>query len=468
MAFSSNFFLFGFFPIVMAIYALAPLALRNTVLLIASLVFYLFDAGWLIWLLVASILLNHVVARALPQLDGSKRDTLFVAGVVLNLAALLHFKYAGFLWGVAASMLASAGITIGAAPQIDLPIGISFFTFQAISYIADVYTGRIAPARRLIDFGMYHALFPQLIAGPIVRYVEVADAVRKRETTLGAMSEGVCRFCIGLGKKLIIADTLGAVADPIFALPSNEMTFALAWLGLICYTLQIYYDFSGYSDMAIGLGRMLGFNFPENFNQPYRSRSITEFWRRWHMTLSRWFRDYVYIPLGGNREGPWRTYRNLMIVFALCGLWHGAASTFLVWGVYHGVLLIAERLYRERFGDRSGGLLAWATTLLLVMIGWVFFRCATLPDAFHFIGVLFGLVQNEGAVWKQSFLNGERLVVLAIGLVSALVRFEDYSWRLDGSRVSAAFKSGAALIVFTYAIMLLSFRSFNPFIYFRF
>jgi len=213
---------------------------------------------------------------------------------------------------------------------------------------------------------------------------------------------------------------------------------------------------------------MLGFNFPENFNQPYRSRSITEFWRRWHMTLSRWFRDYVYIPLGGNREGPWHTYRNLMIVFALCGLWHGAASTFLVWGIYHGALLITERLYRERFGERSGGPLAWAATLLLVMIGWVFFRCATLSDAFHFIGVLFGLVQNEAAVWKQSFLNGERLVVLAAGLVFALVRFEDYSWRLDGSRVSTVFKSSAALIVFTYAIMLLSFRSFNPFIYFRF
>ena len=272
-----------------------------------------------------------------------------------------------------------------------------------------------------------------------MRYVEVVEAVHKREMTLDAMAEGVCRFCIGLGKKLIIADTLGAVADPIFALPRNELTIALAWLGLACYTLQIYYDFSGYSDMAIGLGRMLGFNFPENFNQPYRSCSITEFWRRWHMTLSRWFRDYVYIPLGGNREGSWHTYRNLMIVFVLCGLWHGAATTFLAWGIYHGALLIAERLYRERFGERSRGPLAWATTFLLVMIGWVFFRSASLADAWHFIGVLFGLVQNEPAVWEQSFLNGERVVVLAIGLLFAFVRFEDYSWRLDGSRAALAF-----------------------------
>jgi alginate O-acetyltransferase complex protein AlgI len=468
MAFSSNFFLFGFFPVVIAIYALAPAGLRNPVLLVASLAFYAFDAGWLIWLLIGSILLNHVAARALPQLSGGRRHALFIVAVVLNLAALVHFKYAGFLWGTAASLLDVAGVTIGPAPQIELPIGISFFTFQALSYIADVYTGRVAPARRLIDFGMYHSLFPQLIAGPIVRYVEVEDKIRRREMTLDLLSEGVCRFCIGLGKKLIIADTLGAVADPIFALPGNELTLALAWLGLACYTLQIYYDFSGYSDMAIALGKMLGFTFPENFNQPYRSRSITEFWRRWHMTLSRWFRDYVYIPLGGNRQGPWRTYRNLMIVFVLCGLWHGAAYTFLVWGLYHGALLAAERLYRERYGEPSGGPLAWVTTLLLVMIGWVFFRSATLPDALQFIGVLFGLVQNEAAVWKQSFLNGERLVVLAAGALFALARFEDYSWRLDGSRFSVAFKSGAALIVFTYALMLLSFRSFNPFIYFRF
>jgi alginate O-acetyltransferase complex protein AlgI len=287
MAFSSNFFLFGFLPVVIAIYILSPNALRNAVMLAASLVFYAFDAGWLVWLLLASIAYNHAVARGLLRLTGVRRDALFIIGVTLNLAALLHFKYTAFLWDAAASLLAFADVAIGPAPKLELPLGISFFTFQALSYIADVYTHKVVPAQSLLNFGMYHSLFPQLIAGPIVRYVEIADAVHYRETTLGRTSEGICRFCIGLGKKLIIADTVGSIADKIFALPSNELTFALAWLGLVCYTLQIYFDFSGYSDMAIGLGKLFGFDFPENFNQPYRSRSITEFWRRWHMTLSR-------------------------------------------------------------------------------------------------------------------------------------------------------------------------------------
>jgi alginate O-acetyltransferase complex protein AlgI len=260
--------------------------------------------------------------------------------------------------------------------------------------------------------------------------------------------EGICRFCIGLGKKLIIADTVGSIADKIFALPSNELTFALAWLGLVCYTLQIYFDFSGYSDMAIGLGKLFGFDFPENFNLPYRSRSITEFWRRWHMTLSRWFRDYVYVPLGGNLTV--RSHlRALVIVFFLCGLWHGAAFTFVIWGFYHGALLVIERLYRSRFGELPRGPLAWASTLFLIMIGWVFFRSATLPDAFNYFFVLFGLVQNEG-------------------LFLALGPYENSLWRLEASRLSIASKGSIAIVVFFYSIMLLSFRSFNPFIYFRF
>jgi alginate O-acetyltransferase complex protein AlgI len=468
MAFSSNFFIFGFLPVVIAIYILSPKALHNAVLLTASFVFYAFDAGWLIWLLLVSIALNHAVAQGLVRVTGVRRDALFVIGVALNLAALIHFKYSAFLWNAAASVLAFVDVAIGPAPKIELPIGISFFTFQALSYIADVYALKVAPARGLLNFGMYHSLFPQLIAGPIVRYVEVADAVQHREMTLGRTMEGICRFCIGLGKKLIIADTVGSIADKVFALPSNELTFALAWLGVVCYTLQIYFDFSGYSDMAIGLGKLFGFDFPENFNQPYRSRSITEFWRRWHMTLSRWFRDYIYVPLGGNRHGPWRTYRNLVIVFFLCGLWHGAAFTFVVWGLYHGLLLIIERIYMARYGKLPRGLLAWATTLLLIMIGWVFFRSATLPDAFNYIFVLFGIVQNEGAVWTQTYLTGEAMIVLGVGSFLALAPYENSLWRLKESRLSIASKGGIAIVVFFYSIMLLSFRSFNPFIYFRF
>jgi alginate O-acetyltransferase complex protein AlgI len=468
MAFSSNFFLFGFLPVVLALYFLSPRGGRNHVLLAASLVFYAFDAGWMIWILIASILFNHYVAQALVRVTGRRRQAVFAGAVAANLAVLVYYKYANFLWDVLGSVLGWAGIQVAPIAAVALPIGISFFTFQALSYIADVYTHKVMPERTLLNFGMYHSLFPQLIAGPIVRYVEVADAIHHRETRLDRAAEGICRFCIGLGKKLIIADTVGSIADKVFALPSNELTFAVAWLGLVCYTLQIYFDFSGYSDMAIGLGKLFGFDFPENFNQPYRARSITEFWRRWHMTLSRWFRDYVYIPLGGNRYGPWRTYGNLVIVFFLCGLWHGAAYTFVIWGLYHGVLLIIERLYMLKFGELRGGRLAWPTTLLLVMIGWVFFRSATLTDAVHYISVLFGLVQNEGAVWMQSYLTGEAIIVLCAGAFLALAPDESVVWRLKGSRLAIGSKGAIAITVFFYSVMLLSFRSFNPFIYFRF
>src|SRR5262249_31216673 len=292
-------------------------------------------------------------------------------------------------------------LQIGKPPSIELPIGISFFTFQAISYVADIYTGRIVPVRRFIDFLAYHLLFPQLIAGPIVRYVEIEKELYDRRGSLGDFADGLHRCCLGLGKKLILADIMGVVADSVFSLPTNELTTGVAWFGALAYTLQIYFDFSGYSDMAIGLGRMLGFRFPENFNQPYRSQSITEFWRRWHMTLSRWFRDYLYIPLGGNRAGPIRTYANLLIVFVLCGLWHGAAYTFLLWGLFHGALLVIERLAQNRFGWKPTGLGGWALTLLLVMIGWVLFRAPTAGAAVDFLKAMggSGIGVTPSAVW---------------------------------------------------------------------
>jgi alginate O-acetyltransferase complex protein AlgI len=395
MAFSSNFFLFAFLPAILALHYVVPLTYRNLILLAASLVFYAFDTGWLAWLLIASTLFNYAAARLLAETAGRWGKPLFVFAIGMNLVPLLHYKYTAFIWSVVGMPLAAIGIRLGEQPVIDLPIGISFFTFQAISYIADVYSRKVAPAHRLVDFGAYHSMFPQLIAGPIVRYIEVEPAVHKRRWDLDRAADGAFRFCIGLGKKIILADTMGAIVDPIFALPSNELTFSIAWFGVLCYTLQIYYDFSGYSDMAIGLGKLLGFDFPENFNQPYRSRSITEFWRRWHMTLARWFRDYVYVPLGGNREGAGATYRNLFIVFILCGLWHGAAFTFLVWGLYHGGLLVAERLYRNHVGALPNGIVAWFATFLIVMIGWVIFRAASLGQAGHFLMTMFAIARPE-------------------------------------------------------------------------
>jgi alginate O-acetyltransferase complex protein AlgI len=469
MAFSSNFFLFAFMPAALAVYFATPSSQRNPVLLAISLVFYAFDAGWLASLLIVSIVLNHAAAKAIATTSGRLRLAVFAGAVAANLALLFYYKYMHFAWTAAAPLLAEMKIHVGGAPQIVLPIGISFFTFQALSYIADVYRGQIAPARRLVDFGMYHSLFPQLIAGPIVRYAEIEAAIYRRHSGLDDVADGVFRFCIGLGKKIVIADNMGAVVDPIFSLPHGELGVPVAWLGLLAYTLQIYFDFSGYSDMAIGLGRILGFQFPENFNLPYRSQSFTEFWHRWHMTLSRWFRDYLYIPLGGNRRGPWRTYRNLFAVFLLCGLWHGAGYTFVAWGLYHGTMLVIERIYRNRFGPLPQGPLPWAATFLLLMLSWVLFRSPDLATAAHYFAVLFGLSQPTAVYYGfWYFFTVQKATFLVVGLVFALAPLESYSYRLTGGAAAVAARSAIALAVYVYAVLLLAANSFNPFIYFRF
>ena len=469
MAFSSNFFVLAYLPIVLLIYFASPRQARNAVLLLASLVFYAFDAGKLVWLLVVSILLNHLAGQAIARQSGGRRRKVFILAVAANLAFLLHYKYAAFLWSSAAPLLALAGWAIGPPPSIDMPIGISFFTFQAISYIADIHAGRIAPARRLVDFAAYHSLFPQLIAGPIVRYVEVEKELGDRRGSLDDFADGLFRFCLGLGKKLILADTMGTAADSVFALPANELTAGVAWFGVVAYSLQIYFDFAGYSDMAIGLGRMFGFRFPENFNQPYRAQTVTEFWRRWHMTLSRWFRDYVYIPLGGNRLGPETTYRNLFVVFFLCGLWHGAGYTFVFWGLYHGFWLAAERMYATYVGPLRGGVLAWARTFLIVVVGWVFFRATSMDQALHILQAMAGLSSPTVVYYDLQSIAVPRQIFFALcGLAFALVPFGAFSSNLDGTRASACLKAAGALAVFCYSMALLSANSFNPFIYFRF
>jgi alginate O-acetyltransferase complex protein AlgI len=469
MAFSSNFFIFAFLPAVLAAHYAAPRAWRNAVLTCASLLFYAFDSGYMAWLLVVSVLLNHYAAYAITALAGRERRWFFFAGVGANLALLAYYKYGGFAWQSMVDALGWLGIGLAPAAAIPLPIGISFFTFQAISYLSDVYTRHAMPARRLVDFAMYHSLFPQLIAGPIVRYVEIEEAIYKRSWALDRAADGGYRFCIGLGKKLILADTMGRLADSIFALPANERTAVIAWLGLFAYTLQIYFDFSGYSDMAIGLGKLLGFDFPENFNLPYRSRSITEFWRRWHMTLSRWFRDYVYVPLGGNREGSWRTYRNLFTVFLLCGLWHGAGWPFVAWGLWHGGWLVIERAYREHRGPLPTGPAMWAGTLLLVMLGWVLFRSPTLGDALDYYAALFGVSQPVAVYYGlTSFLTPYNAAFMVVATFFAIGPLDRLALGLGEDPAGTRIKSAAALTVLLYAVLMLSANSFNPFIYFRF
>jgi len=347
MNFISPLFLWYFVPVVLLAVLVTPRGWRNGVVAVASLFFYAAGAGPTTLLLLSSMTVNYLAGMVLEparsKLGENDRKVVLAGVIAINLAALVVWKYAGFLTEQADNLARLFGGGVQVA-QVALPIGISFYTFHHISYLVDIHRGERAASRNPVAFIAYIAMFPQLVAGPIVRYREIADQLpQQRFHRLDDFAAGFPRFALGLTKKVIVADQLGPVVATCFDTSPHDMTFAIAWLGAIAYTLQLYFDFSGYSDMAIGLGRMLGFRLPENFARPYSSVTVTEFWRRWHMSLSRWFRDYVYIPLGGNRHGVAKTYRNLGIVFVLTGFWHGANWTFLVWGLYHGALLVIER-----------------------------------------------------------------------------------------------------------------------------
>ena len=466
MSFSSPGFLFAFLPVFFLLYFAVPARWRNPLLLAASLAFYSIDGGAITVVLAASVLANHLIGRTLlaAQAESARRRLLWL-GIALNLAPLLYYKYWNFLLQAGNDMLGALGRpTTFAGGDIMLPAGISFFTFQGVSYLVDLARGEIAGARRLVDFGMYHTLFPQLIAGPIVRYREVEDRVTRRLLDTADIEAGVLRFCTGLAKKIVIADAMGTLSDALFALPADQLDAPAAWLGAVAYTLQIYFDFSGYSDMAIGLGRMLGFRFPENFDLPYRSLSVTEFWRRWHMTLSRWFRDYVYIPLGGNRAGALRTHANLLAVFVLCGLWHGAAYSFLVWGLYHGALLVTERATGLGRAWRLPAWLGWPLTLLLVIAGWVIFRAPSLEGAWQHLRAMAGLGVAAMPVPLGTLLTPDKLTFLVIGVALSLLPVRGWLER-PGLR---PLQQLAALALFAYSALLIAANGFNPFIYFRF
>ena len=461
-------------PVFFVLYFATPLLLRNGLLLVASLAFYTIDGGLITAVLVASIVVNYYFGELVERVsEGWLRSAILIVGIALNLLPLLYYKYWNFLQSAAhdvGSFLSHQQPLVLA--NIVLPAGISFFTFQGLSYIIDLYRHQIRSAPTLVDFGMYHTLFPQLVAGPIVRYREVQSRIRDRISSWTDVEHGLVRFCIGLAKKIIIADSMGTLADRMFELGADQLTPSAAWIGALTYTLQIFFDFSGYSDMAIGLGRMLGFRFPENFDQPYRSRSITEFWRRWHMTLSRWFRDYLYIPLGGNRAGPARTYFNLFLVFVLCGLWHGAAYTFLFWGVFHGILLVIERLNRNFIKLPALAGLDWLMTILLVIVGWVFFRAAGLGQALFFLKAMAGFGAATSGYDPFAFLTPDKVVFFGLGVIISLVRFETIEraiLRMKPNIIALrALQHAGALCLFCYSAVLIAANGFNPFIYFRF
>jgi alginate O-acetyltransferase complex protein AlgI len=392
--------------------------------------------------------------------------------VLVNLGLLGFFKYANFFVEQMNTLGNRLGFETIAWTSIALPIGISFFTFQSMSYTIDVARGRSSHITNPVNFALYVALFPQLIAGPIVRFHEIAEEIGDRATTLDGFAIGAVRFSHGLVKKVIIADAAGAVAEPVFGLPAGDLTTTAAWLGVVAYTLQIYFDFSGYSDMAIGLGRMFGFNFPENFRRPYSALSITDFWRRWHITLSNWFRDYLYIPLGGSRNNRALTYRNLVIVFLLTGFWHGANWTFVIWGIYHGALLMIERATGQRaVDDPSAPAVRRLLTLLLVMIGWVIFRADSLGHAISFLQAMF--TYQPGGLPVVVELAASPRIMLIIALASAVVLLpRDFVGGLTLTRKSGWRPAlGRTVLMFgalPYAAALISTGTFSPFLYYQF
>lgn len=449
LVFSSVSFLFFFLTVVIALYFIVPGRFRggrNFVLLAASLFFYACAGLRALPLLLFSVLLDWGAGLLLPRV---RRRKALLAAVTLHLALLFWFKYAGFAAGV-------FGIPL---PEITLPIGISFFTFQGLSYVVDVYRGDTPPNRSLAQVALYISFFPQLIAGPIVRYTDVALDMNERRETLDGAAEGAARFIFGLGKKCILSNALAELSDRAFACTSDELSAGLAWLGMIAYTLHIYYDFSGYSDMAIGLGRLFGFRLPENFNYPYISGSVTEFWRRWHMTLSGWFRDYLYIPLGGSRRSLPRNILNLLIVWALTGFWHGADWNFLIWGLWYAAFLIGERyVWRGAFA-RLPAALRHVLTLLVVMLGWVWFRASGPKEALDYFAALF-----SGPLWsgEATYWLSELWPELLLGAILAAPVYPALKKRLG------LWNYFLALAVFGLAVSSLLAAGFNPFIYFRF
>ncbi|HEY3555664.1 MAG TPA: MBOAT family protein, partial [Casimicrobiaceae bacterium] len=421
MVFASPLFLFLFRPATIVAYFALPRRFRNAVLLVASLAFYAWGEARYVPLILASVAFNWSMGLAIARAsDAGARKRRLVAAVSGNLATLAAFKYANFAVANVDAIAPVFGLAPVALAAIPLPLGISFFTFHAISYVVDVYKRTASAQRDVRAFALYILLFPQLIAGPIIRYRDIAAQLASHPGSTSDFAYGVRRFIVGLGKKLLIANTLGETADAIFGLPGHELAAPVAWLGIACYTLQIYFDFSGYSDMAIGLMRMFGFRILENFDYPYIARSIREFWRRWHISLSNWFRDYLYIPLGGNRRGAARAYANLVVVFLLCGLWHGASWPFVVWGAWHGLFLVVERAGLERPLARHP-VLAHMYALAAVMGGWVLFRCDTLAHAGAFYRALLGFSTADPALRPLGeFVNPLLVVTLACGVLFSM------------------------------------------------
>ncbi|WP_152392927.1 MBOAT family O-acyltransferase [Paenibacillus guangzhouensis] len=468
MVFSSLIFLFLFLPITVLIYYVSPMKLRNAVLLAVSLIFYAWGEPIYIFIMIFSTVFDYFNGLLIDKYRYRKTiaRAIFIFSMIGSLGILGFFKYSGFVVNNINLLL---NLHIQAA-DLPLPVGISFYTFQTMSYIVDVYKGKVPVQRNFISFGAYVTMFPQLVAGPIVKYDDIAGQLVTRKVTLDRFGEGAELFIRGLAKKVLLANNIGLLWTSVKSTPIEELTVLSAWLGIIAFTLQIYFDFSGYTDMARGLGKMFGFDFMENFRYPYISKSVTEFWRRWHISLGTWFREYVYIPLGGNRLGLMKQLRNLLVVWFLTGLWHGASWNFIIWGLYFGFFVMIEKLLLLRWLGRMPASVSHVYTLLVVIIGWVLFEMDTLASAWHFIGVMFGFGGHDFADRQTLYdlsTNVVFLVVLACcatPLPGKILAYMKEKWRVAGVIV-------VPMIYVIFMVLSTAYLvndTYNPFLYFRF
>ncbi len=475
MIFSSFVFLFFFLILTIGLYFILPKKARNFLLVVSSLIFYAWGEPIYVTIMVFSILFNWVIGIIIDKFkrkNGNADEHSAIEKILLafccfvNLGALSFFKYTNFFIDNVNSIF-DLSIEV---MEIVLPVGISFYTFQTLSYVIDVYRGSVKVQKNLIDFAAFVTMFPQLIAGPIVRYSDIEIELTDRKESFELVANGIIRFIVGLGKKVLLANKAGALWDTIYAELGGEMTVGMAWIGALAYTFQIYFDFSGYSDMAIGLGKMFGFKFPENFNYPYISDSITDFWRRWHITLSSWFKEYVYIPLGGNRKGKARQIVNLFIVWALTGLWHGASWNFVLWGVYFFVLLMIEKLFLLKIFKKIPKFISHIYSLIFIIIGWIIFACTSLSDILAYIkNMFYGSLSSPMTIYVLS----TNIIILIIMCIAS-TPFPKNIAKKVASKLSLSdemrfiVKATAAMIVFVLSIAYLTGDSYNPFLYYRF
>jgi len=474
--FSSTIFLVYFLPIVLLVYFIIPNYFKNAFLLLASILFYSWGAPQFIYAILITTTLDFYLVHWMDgTINEKKKKLLLILSLSLNLGLLFYFKYCNFFIDNLNVLLSALNVGELKWIQVVLPIGISFYTFESLTYVIDVYRKEHKPLRNFFQYQLYILLFPKLIAGPIIRFSEIADQITGRFSSfnLDMILSGISRFVIGLGKKVLIANVLAKVADDAFASSVNSLSTYECWLGALAYTFQIYFDFSGYSDMAIGLGKLFGFRFPENFNNPYTSKSITEFWRRWHISLGNWMKNYLYFPLGGNKVATKkRLYANLALVFVLSGFWHGASWTFIAWGIYYGIWLIAERVFLAKQLQKIG-FLAHLFSFIIIVIGWVIFRSDTLEYSISYINNMFN---GSESITNHIFLSNKTRLIFIVAVFFSFFTLlpygkaiENYFFHTENKNILAQFALlGLCMLIFTLSLMSITSSSFNPFIYFRF